>query len=77
MCNVYVYTCIPLFCGGAPTPYVQVAIFNLPHPHLRSTIVLLDALIHYVRDTILNLPYPYIKSTVHVYALSMPYFLIL
>ena len=40
--------CIRLLCfhGAVPIPYVQVAILNLLHPYLRSTIVLLDNDIH-------------------------------
>ena len=31
-----------VFLRAAPIPYVQVAILNLPHSYLRSTIVFLD-----------------------------------
>ena len=36
------------FLGAAPTPYVQVAILNLPHPYLKSTTAFLDIVVSWV-----------------------------
>ena len=46
VCKLFVFICF-VFRGAALTPYVQVSIFNLPHPYLKSTTVLLDILMGY------------------------------
>ena len=58
--------CITLLwlSGAAPIPYVELAIFNFPHPYLRSTTVLLDGTLSFT--SVYTVHIPVMHSSAHL-----------